>query len=263
MKFQIKDTEISYQEAGRGKAIVLVHAFPLSRALWAPTIRSLSSHYTTIALDLRGFGESGVSEKTSSLEDYADDLAALLRERKQSKVVLVGCSMGGYISFAFWKKYSSMVRALVLVDTKPMADSAEVQRTRLENAAKVEQGEGAAFLEGMLGRLLGATSLRERPGVVSSVRRMMSEASPKGIATALRAMAARPDATGFLGDITVPTLVIAGAEDTITPAKEGALWAAKIPNASFEEIASAGHLPSIENPEAFQRVLLQFLHKLP
>src|SRR5689334_18319705 len=146
MKLQIKDIEISYQDSVRGKAVVLVHAFPLSRGLWSSTIRTLSSQFTTIALDLRGFGESGFSEKTSSLEDYADDLAALLSERKQKRVVLIGCSMGGYISFAFWRKYSQMVRSLVLVDTKPMADSEEAQKARIENAKKVEQGEGESFL---------------------------------------------------------------------------------------------------------------------
>jgi 3-oxoadipate enol-lactonase len=252
--------EMSYHESGRGDAVILVHAFPLHRGLWSSTIRALSSRYHVLAPDLVGFGDSPLSAPAAiSIDHYGDALVALCEEKKLKRATFVGCSMGGYILFALHKRYPGLFRGLVLVDTRAAADSADVARTREESAARVERDNPPDFYEAMLGRLLGATTMRERPGVVASVRRMMSEASPHGVAAALRAMAAREDATSRLPSIHTPTLVVVGEEDQLTPPEEAKRMAAMIPNSAFVTLSGAGHLPSIEAPEAFQRALLSFL----
>jgi 3-oxoadipate enol-lactonase len=263
MKLFVSPHEISYQESGRGDALILVHAFPLHRGLWASTVRALSTRYQVLAPDLLGFGDSLLSSPTQiSIDTYGDHLVRLCEEKKIKKAIWAGCSMGGYILFALQKRYPGLFRAMVLVDTKAAADSAEVIKIREQNASLIEQENPTDFYDLMLTRLLGATTLQKRPGVVASVRRMMSEASPHGVAAALRAMAKREDATARLPQIHTPTLVIAGEEDQITPSKEAKAMAAALPNGTFVEISGAGHLPSIEAPEAFQTALQSFLSTL-
>jgi 3-oxoadipate enol-lactonase len=256
--------ELSYNESGRGSTVVLIHAFPLSRELWTSTIRALSTGYHVLAPDLLGFGDSPLSAPLeTSMEAYGDHIIALLEEKKIKKAVFVGCSIGGYILFPLYRRYPSLFRGLVLVDTKAELDPPEAQKARLQNAALFEgPNPPAEFFEGMLARLLGATTQRERPGVVSSVRRMMSQASPNGVAAALRAMAARSDSTSLLSSIHTPTLVLTGEEDQITPPTEAKIMASKIPNGSFVMAPKSGHLPSIEAPEFFQKELLSFLSTL-
>ena len=263
MKINNHSQELSYQESGRGSAVILVHAFPLHRALWSSTVRALSPRFHVLAPDLPGFGESPLAATPKpSIDLYTDQLVALCEHKHIKKATWVGCSMGGYILFNLQKRYPSLLKGLVLVDTKAAADPAEAARAREENATRIEQSNPQDFYESMLARLLGATTLRERPGAVAAVRRMMQEASPEGVATALRAMAQREDSTSRLSSISTQTLVIAGEEDQITPAAEAKQMAASMPNASFISLPKAGHLPSIETPEPFQQALLSFLAKL-
>jgi 3-oxoadipate enol-lactonase len=255
--------ELSYHESGRGQSVILVHAFPLSRALWTSTIKALSPSYHVLAPDLIGFGESHLSAPlATSIELYGDHLIALFEERKLKQAVFVGCSIGGYILFSLYRRYPSLFRALVLVDTKTTIDPPEVQKIRVDNAGIIEASNPAEFYEGMLVRLLGETTQRTRLGVVAAVRRMMSQASPFGVAAALRAMAIRADFTETLASLQVPTQVITGEEDRITPPTEAKEMAAAIKRGSFAMIPKSGHLPSLEAPEAFQDTLRSFLSTL-
>ena len=255
--------DLSYQEAGRGQTVVLIHAFPLSRGLWASTVRALSPRYHVLAPDLLGFGESPLAAPwEASIERYGDHLVALLEERRCKQAVFVGCSLGGYILLSLCQRYPSLCRGLVLVDTKAAADTPEVQAQRLQNAAIIEASNPAEFYEAMLVRLLGETTQRTRPGVVAAVRRMMSQATPLGVAAALRAMASRADCTAALSSIKAPTLVLTGEEDLLTPPAEAQRMASAMPKAAFELIPGAGHLPSLEAPDALERSVLSFLANL-
>ena len=255
--------ELSYHESGRGPSVILVHAFPLSRSLWTSTIKALSPSYQVLAPDLIGFGESPLSAPlAASIELYGDHLIALFEEKRLRQAVFVGCSIGGYILLSLYRRYPSLFRGLVLVDTKATIDPPEVQQIRLDNAAIIEESNPAEFYERMLVRLVGETTQRTRPGVVAAVRRVMSQASPFGVAAALRAMASRADFTEMLPSINIPTLVITGEEDLITPPAEAKVMASKIKQGSFAMIQKAGHLPSLEAPEAFQDTLRSFLSTL-
>jgi pimeloyl-ACP methyl ester carboxylesterase len=253
---------------GTGEPVVLVHAFPLDGRMWAAQAAALRARYQVIVPDVLGLGPPGsegrgrAGDGQESLDGVADGIAALLDGLRLERAVLAGCSMGGYISLAFLRRHPGRVRALVLADTRASADTDEVRRARLVQAERV-LAEGVGFLpEELLPRVLGATSLATRPRVVEQVTRLILEQEPKAVAAALRAMAYRPDSTPLLAGITVPALVIVGEEDVITPADGARALASSIPQGRFVQIASAGHLPSLEAPDELDRALLKFLSEL-
>lgn len=259
MKLSLPGAEIAFTESGQGVPVLWIHAFPLHRGLWSQVQKPLSAVVRSLAPDLRGFGESRALSPAQSVDDYADDLAALVRARQVGPVIVAGCSLGGYVAFSFYRRHRQLVRGLILMDTKAGPDTPEASATRRESAARVEEGHSAAFLAALLPRLLGRQTQSERPGITSAVRRMMEEASPAGIAAALRAMAARPDSSPLLASMSAPALVLVGEEDTLTTPGETSLWAGAIPGARLAVIPGAGHLAPLEQPERVAAEILPFV----
>lgn len=251
----------SFADAGAGQAILFVHGFPLNRAIWEPQIEALAKNYRVIAPDLRGHGESSAPVGVYSMEVFAEDLQALIDDLKCGPVVLVGHSMGGYLSFACYRKFPQSVRALVLFCTRATADSDEGKIVR-ENLAQRAAREGpAAVAEQMLPKMLAA-SAGTRPDLVERVRQIILATSLNGLTGSLRGMAARPSSLELLPKITVPTLVVAGENDSIIPTAESVALAKAIPFAELVMIPQAGHLASLENPEAVTAALRVFLAKI-
>ncbi len=259
--------ELAYVDRGAGMPVLLIHGFPLDHTMWAAQIETLSERCRVIAPDLRGFGQSPLGnadpQRGVSMEQYADDLAELLDALSiADSAVLVGFSMGGYIAWQFLRKYASRVRALVQCDTKSAADSDEARAGRLKMAENVAEW-GAARVAQMMGpKLLAARSFETKPDVVAAVRRVVERTSPSAIAAAQRGMAARPDMTDCLQQIDVPTLVLVGAADAISPPAEMRAIAAAIPGAQFVEIPDAGHMTTMENPEAVNDALRNFVARV-
>jgi pimeloyl-ACP methyl ester carboxylesterase len=228
--------------------------------MWRSQIDAFRDTHRVIAPDLRGFGQSAVTEGTVTMEQFADDLAALLDALGvKEPVVLCGLSMGGYVAFQFFRKYRSRVRGLILCDTRAIPDTPEGAAGRRKLAATlVEKGSRAAF-EAMQPKLFAAATPERRPTVVDEVRQMILNTSPQGMAAALRGMAERPDSTRLLPAIDVPTLVMVGDEDRISPPDEMRQIAAAIPSAWFVEVSDAGHMAPMENPAAVNAAMTQFL----
>lgn len=194
------------------------------------------------------------------METYAADLVALLDKIGiEEPVALAGFSMGGYVAFAFLRASALRVRALALVDTKATADTPEGRHGRREMAERVREDGAGVIAEAMIGKLLSPLALEGQPDLKEEVVRMMSAQSPGAVAQALLAMAERPDSTPLLGDVSVPSVVIGGAEDEIATLQEMRSMAAAIPNARFVEIAGAGHLAPMERPEAVTAALKGWL----
>jgi pimeloyl-ACP methyl ester carboxylesterase len=248
--------------SGAGTPVVLLHAFPLDGRMWAPQAEALAGTgtYQVIVPDLRGFGaakEQAVEE--AGMDLLADDVARLLDDRGLDRVVLGGLSLGGYIAFAFVRRHADRLSGLLLLSTRAGADAEEARGDRLAMAERV-LAEGNGFVpEVMLPRLLGPTSLEERPELVQRVTGLIGEQDPRAIAAAQRGMAARPDSGDVLGSIAVPTLVVTGEEDTLTGPDEGRALAAGIPGARFLLVERAGHLVNLERPEVVNEALLDFL----
>jgi pimeloyl-ACP methyl ester carboxylesterase len=245
---------------GAGTPVVLLHAFPLDGRMWAPQVEALAGTYEVIVPDLRGFGAARdqVVEE-AGMELLAEDVARLLDERGLDRVVLGGLSMGGYVALAFARRHADRLGGLLLLDTKATADSEEARADRLRMVERL-LAEGDGFLpEVMLPRLLGKTSLEERPELVKRVTALVAEQDAHAAAAAQRGMAARPDTTDVLASIDVPTLVVTGAEDALFAPEVGRELASAIPGARFLLVEEAGHLSSLERPEVVNEALLDFL----
>lgn len=252
----INGIELAYRDEGSGEALLLVHAFPLSGAMWERQIEGLASQRRVIAPDLRGFGASRMGAGSASMDQYADDLARLLDQLEIEQTALGGCSMGGYVAFAFLRRHRERVRALILADTRAQADAEEGRQGREKNARLAEEQGSGAIADQMLPKLLSGGAPK---ALQMEVRRLIEANDRAGIAAALRAMAARPDSTPMLAGIAAPTLVIVGSEDTLTPPSDSQAMHQAIPNSQLVELANAGHLANLEAPEAFNNAVELFL----
>lgn len=215
--------------------------------------------YRLVALDWRGFGESEITNGISTMELFAGDVAGLMDALGIQNAILCGLSMGGYAAFAFLRKYPQRVAGLILADTRPGADTPEAQANR-ENVAQIAETQGTgAIADLQVPRLISEYTRRHHPEVEARVRQLIDEATPRGIAAASRGMARRADSTELLGGITCPTLVIVGEQDALIPPVVTQDYASRIPGAQFAVIPQAGHLSSLEQPEAFLQAIGGFL----
>jgi pimeloyl-ACP methyl ester carboxylesterase len=255
---------VEYDEAGQGKPVVLLHAFPLSRAMWRPQAEALAGTCRLLVPDQRGFGGTSPFPGTPSVEAMADDVAALLRALAISEPVVVGgLSMGGYVALAFARRHPDQLRALILADTRAEADTPEGKANRDQTIAFAETHTAAEVIDSMLPKLLGDETRRLRPTVTEEVRRIAAAQSPAAIVAALRALRDRPDARPSLGSIRVPSLVVVGNQDTLTPPAMAQTLVAGISGAQLVTIAGAGHLSNLEQPGMFNEAVRAFLHGLP
>jgi len=262
VRTRIDGFEVEYDVRGKGPAALLLHAFPLGLSMWDPQVEALAPTHRVVRFDARGFGGSGVDEVTPlAMERIADDGAFLLDQLWIEKAVVLGCSMGGYAAFAFARRHPRLLAGLVLQDTRAGADTPEARASRAALAAKVLAEGSRAAVDALLPKLLGETSHREREALVASLNAQILAASPRGIANALRGLAARADSREMLPKVAVPTLVLVGEEDVLTPPDEARAVAAAIPGARLEVIPRAGHLANLENPEAVNTALLAFLSR--
>jgi len=249
-----------------GRTLLLLHAFPLHRGMWDGLVEALAAgpdrSLQVLRLDCRGFGGSLQGRDALVMEQIADDAVALMRHEGIDRAVVCGLSMGGYAALAFARRHPGRLEALVLADTRAEADSAEAREGRARTAVRVRD-EGPGFLaDELTPKLLGETTRNERPDVVARVRTMIAEANAEAVAHALEGMALRPDSRPFLEDVAVPTLVLCGAEDQLTPVEAAETLRDGIPGARLEVLPGAGHLANLEAPEAFHRAVASFLGSL-
>lgn len=255
----VNGLEFSYRAHGVGPTLVLLHAFPLNKAMWDAQVAALADACHVITVDLRGFGKSQVTDGVFSLDDMADDLHGLLRKLGHEHVVLGGLSMGGYVAFAYMRRHPETVRGLILADTKAGVDTAEGLAKREAMIAEVTQ-RGTKGVSKVFPKAVVAPATAEtQPALMERLRVWIEDAAPSSIAGAQRAMARRADATPLLGEIRVPTLVIVGEEDPTTPPAEAEAIAAAIPGATLVRIPGAGHLSNLEQPEAFNAAVRTFM----
>jgi 3-oxoadipate enol-lactonase len=258
--YESRGLRLSYKEAGEGEPLLLLHAFPLSGRMWDGQADHLPGR--CLIPDLSGFGASAAASDINQMSDFAQDAAALLDHLGIERTVLLGLSMGGYAALAFAEAFPGRLRGLVLADTRAGADAPEARERRLTIARDVLE-KGSGFLpDALVPKLLGAGTQASNPGLVEQVRRWVAEAPPAGVAAAQRGMAERPDRSGVLPRIAVPTLVIVGEEDELTPPAESRSLAAAIPKADLTALPGAGHLSNLEQPEAFNRSVSGFLARI-
>ncbi len=242
--------------------LVLLHAFPLSAEMWRPQLEAVRPGWRVVAPDYRGFGASSLGRGDATMSDLAGDVVDLMDHLGMTHAVVLGCSMGGYVALELLASAASYVSGLVMVDTRAEADSEQGRegRRRMLGLAAEAGAEGVA--REMTPKLLGDSTRHDRPDLVKHVHRLIASSDPAAIAMAVRAMMNRKDMTRLLSSISVPTMIVSGAEDTLIPFAAAQAMHAAIANSSLETIARAGHLPGLEQPAAFDILLTRFLDRL-
>ena len=255
--------DLHVREAGAGRPVVLLHAFPLSSAMWLEQRNELADVARVITPDLRGFGGSRLGDDEPSLDHMADDVAQLLDTMSLDTVVLGGLSMGGYVAMAFARRHGDRLGGLILADTKASADPPAARDNRLRIAdALDEQGTIQVLVDDVLPALTGESTKRDRPLVNGRVRALLEAAPPAAAAWAQRAMAARPDSFETLKNVSVPALVVVGDEDTLSPPEDAEAMASALPDARLVVVPGSGHLTAVESPAAFTAAVRDFLADL-
>ena len=242
---------------GRG-TVVFLHAFPLNAKMWDTQLTAVADRgWRAIAPHFPGFGGSAAGART--VDDYAGSVIDLLDVLHVQEAVVLGCSMGGYVGLAVMRLAARYVHALVLVDTRSQPDTPEGIEGRKRMIQLVREKGVAAIADEMVPRLVGATSHRDRPGVVAQVRALALEATVEGVVGGLETMKSRPDSTPLLAQVHVPALVIVGEEDVITPPALSEDMHRAIAGSDLVIVPGSGHLPNLETPAAFNDALARFL----
>lgn len=242
--------------------LVLLHGFPLHGGMWQAQREALASAaggWQVIVPDQRGFGRSAEAGPFT-IEQLADDVHdAIVQERGLGKIVLAGLSMGGYVALAYAKKYAQTLRGLILLDTKAAGDDAEgkVNRDRMIVIAKEKGSKPIADA-----MLIPEETAQNRPQLAKMLRDMMESIRPQTIVHALAAMRDRPDQTGMLGQIVVPTLIGVGDQDVITPPDVARGMHERIPGSQLRIFIGSGHMSPMEQPEQVNSAIAEFLSKL-
>lgn len=259
MLAQVNGITLAFNDQGNGFPLVFLHAFPLNRSMWTEQENALSSQFRVVTIDLRGHGESDAPLWHYTLDQAADDVCGLLDHLSIKQAVFVGLSMGGYILFAFYRKYAERVKGMVLADTRAQADTEDGKRARFEMAQIAYKRAPSAIADLMIPKLLSPGTIQTRPELVQRVRGMIEGNQVSGIAGDLMAMAQRPDSVPFLQRIHRPTQIIVGELDVPTPPADARLMAESIPIARLAIIPGAGHLSNLEQPDRFNEIVRAFV----
>ncbi len=245
--------------ASLNPVVLFIHGHPLDRRMWQPQLEAvLEAGWTPITPNLPGFGCAPMLHDTT-MDAYAEHLRQILMTIDAENAVIVGLSMGGYVAFRLMEQYPELVRALVLADTRATPDTPEQAQARVEVAAKVEAEGYTNAVDDMIDKYMHTAAPESAR---ASLRQMILDNSWQGAAAASRAMSTRPDSRPLLPKIRVPTMIIVGEHDTITPANLSQAMLESIEEAHLERIPNAGHISNMENPEAFNRALIRFLDGL-
>jgi 3-oxoadipate enol-lactonase len=260
MKIKLPEFEMAYEDCGQGVPLLFIHGYPLSRKLWEPQVQSLADIAHVLAPDLRGHGESDPINSNNTMELLANDCNAFLDALGITQPVFVcGLSMGGYITFAFYRKYAHRVAGLILTATRAGVDSPEARANRDKAISLVQQSGSQAIADSMLPKMLSPETYVTKPDLVEKVRRIMVETSTAGIIADLNGMKERPDSTPTLQIIEKPTMIIHGADDQLIPLQEAEAMHTGINNSRLRVIEGAGHLPNLEQPAMYNHAIRDFI----
>ena len=261
LRVRIGGRTCRYLEAGSGWPVVLIHAFPLNADMWRPQLERVPEGWRFLAPDMRGFGPdaSEAARGSVTLDDMSVDVAEWLDRLAIDPAIIGGLSMGGYITFALFRRAPERFSGMILADTRAAADTPEGRQSRRDMIDLAHARGAAAVADAMLPKLLGTASTSRRAAVVRTVRDMIEGARVEGIVAAIEALMARPDSTPDLARITCPTLIVVGEEDLITPVADAATLQNHIQRSRLVVLPEAGHLSNLESPDAFTLALSDFL----
>lgn len=256
----VNNFDLFYDDLGEGNVpVIFVHGFPFDKSMWQGQLEFLQSAYRVIAFDIRGFGKSTDENSSLSIDLFTDDLIAFMDQLNIEKAVICGLSMGGYITLNAYQRFPDRFEALILADTQCIADTAEAKGKRYKMISEIETNGVADFNEGFIKNVFYEDSFTNKKEVVEELRNIVYANSKHTIQEGLKALAERSETCSTLGKITIPTLIICGKEDTVTPLAQSAAMKESISGATLEIIENAGHVSNLEQPDEFNKHLLDFL----
>jgi|SRR6185369_7096295 len=262
MRASVNGVTLYYEDEGAGTPLLLIHGFPLSSKIWRRQIEGLKENFRIIAPDLRGFGRSDASPSGYSMDTYADDIAALLDHLGVENAVVCGMSMGGYVLLNLLDRHPGLVRGACFMVTRGGADD-EAGKARRTALAEEVLKSGVKVTADLFGKILFAPgTVARNPEVAAEVAGIMLGMKREGLAGGLLSMRDRPDYSDRLAGFDVLSLVIGGEQDQAIPAEESLVLAKRLPKASLCLIPEAGHMVMMEQPEAVNRALADFLRSL-
>jgi 3-oxoadipate enol-lactonase len=258
---KVNDIDLSYDDVGEGSIpIVFLHGFPFDKTMWQEQLDYLKNTHRVIACDIRGFGKSKDEESHLSMDLFANDLILFIDKLDLDKVIICGLSMGGYIALNAMKRFPSRFEALILCDTQCIADSYEVKANRYKTIDEVNEYGETNFNEGFIKKVFHEDSLTNKPELVEQLRSVVFANSQHIISQGLIALAERSETCSFLDKITIPTLIICGREDVVTPLDESKFMNKQIKGSVLHVINNAGHVSNLEEPIKFNKLLRDFLN---
>jgi 3-oxoadipate enol-lactonase len=259
----VNGMSICFDDFGKGETpIIFVHGFPFDKSSWQPQIDFLRKTNRVIAYDIRGFGKSTAGHDKITIRLFADDLIKFMDTLSIKKAIVCGLSMGGYILLNAVHQYPEKFKAIILSDTQCIADSAEAKDKRTQTVTKIKTKGLHEFADGFIENIFCQESKDNKKELVESIRNTILNTPPQTITDTLIALAQRTETCSALQQITLPVLLLCGSEDKITPVVQAEFMHRNISNSSLQIISNAGHMANIEQPEVFNKYIIEFIANL-
>ena len=259
----LNDLTICYDDHGTGDTpIIFIHGFPFNKSMWEDQLEYLKKTHRVIAYDIRGYGQSSAGEDEQCIRLFANDLLSFMDALKIDKAIVGGFSMGGYTLLSAASRYPNRFEALILCDTQCVADSPELKEKRNETIAQINAGKINEFTETFLSSVFCPASLVTKLDSVEKARNIILSTSPLTIAGGLAAIAQRWETCSCLNKILIPTLILCGQEDAVTPVEQSEFLHSHIQNSKLHIIDNAGHMSNLEQTDQFNKFLGDFVQSL-
>jgi 3-oxoadipate enol-lactonase len=237
--------------------LLLVHAWPVDAAMWEEQVQALRGEVDVLAPHLPGFGGTPPAGDVMTMDAAADFLAGELDRAGAERAVVCGLSIGGYVAFSLWRRHRERIAALALADTRAEPDD-DAGRERRRAVAETARTKGSDAIAENPPALLSEGA---DPGLWDRVKEMIRRQPGEAIAAAALGMGERPDSRPLLREIDVPTTVIVGSADTLTPPAMSEAMDAAIPESELVVLEGAGHLSDLEDGEGFTSALRALIRR--
>lgn len=254
---------VSYDDIGESEVpIIFLHGFPFDKSMWQRQLDALKSSHRVIAYDIRGFGATHDEDSDLSIDLFTDDLISFMDKLDFDKAIICGLSMGGYIALNAVKRFPDRIEALILCDTQCNADTPEAKEKRYAKMDEIASIGKAAFTDAFIKSIFHPESLDRKKDVVERLRSVVNSNSSYHLINGLTAIAERSESCTMLGNVSIPTLIICGKDDALTPVARSEFMQEAIQGAELRIIEQAGHISNLEQPVAFNKHIADFLNTL-
>jgi pimeloyl-ACP methyl ester carboxylesterase len=263
LSVEVNSIHISYNDMGAGSVpVIFIHGFPFDKSMWDRQLDALKTTHRVIAYDIRGFGRSTDEESALNIDLFADDLIQFMDKLDIDKAIVCGLSMGGYIALNAQKRFPDRIAALVLCDTQCIADTPAAKEKRLKSIDEIKEDGVTDFNERFIRNVFHKDSLLHKKDIVENLKKVVYTNSQHIITQGLTALAARSETCSTLNKVNIPTLIICGSDDVLTPPEQSEYVHKHIKGSEFHIIENAGHVSNLEQPDEFNKYLIKFLSHL-